>query len=189
VLTNAPSLSEPAPTARADNRRARFFNGTGERASYQRDALPGAFTLGLWVRPARMTEASLFARSSAVPGHTLELVLAESGAFELRSAGQTQQGACSPASACTASSTRAQQDVWHHLALSHDAQGRARLFVDGRAEANLELAPLADEADLLELAASSQSTRPGFRGLIDEVILYARALSGAEVERLAAAKD
>ncbi len=188
VLTNAPSLSDPAPTARVHNVRGRFFNGTGERASYQGDALPSAFTVAMWVRPALASQASLFARSSAEPARTLELVLGESGAFELRSGGQTQEGPCTLPEACAQSRTLATEDVWHHLALSVDG-GHAQLFVDGQAEASLQLSPLGQEVDLLELAASSQSTRPGFRGLLDELIVYARALSPAEVVSLAAAKD
>jgi hypothetical protein len=188
TLDKAPSLSDPAPTARANNRRGRFFNATGERVHYQGDALPGAFTAAMWLRPALASSASIFARTAGPPNLTLELAVAAGGGFELRTGGQTQDGACTPAALCAVSSTRVTADLWVHLALSVDETGRARLFVNGSEEASVQSPRLATQADLLEWAASSQSSRPGLRGLLDELIVYTRPLTGAEIASLAARK-
>jgi hypothetical protein len=173
TLENAPSLSEPAPGARANNLRGRFFNGTGELARYQGDALPPAFTMALWVKPAESTLAAMLARAGG--DSALELV-----------AGQPAEGPCEPATACVSSTSTLVKDAWHHLALTVDGAGLVRLFVNGQEEASMQAEAVAAASAALELAVSAESARPGLRGVLDEVIVYDRALAAEHIRRLAA---
>jgi hypothetical protein len=184
TLENAPSLSEPAPGARANNLRGRFFNGTGELARYQGDALPPAFTMALWVKPAESTLAAMLARAGG--DSALELVVSETGHFEVRTAGQPAEGPCEPATACVSSTSTLVKDAWHHLALTVDGAGLVRLFVNGQEEASMQAEAVAAASAALELAVSAESARPGLRGVLDEVIVYDRALAAEHIRRLSA---
>ena len=73
---------------------------------------------------------------------------------------------------------------WHHVALSVDrAQGRARLYFDGRVEAELSHPALSGSPDNLEplRVGTERSTTRYFKGEIDEVRLWGAARSREEI--------
>lgn len=77
--------------------------------------------------------------------------------------------------------------AWTHLAITWQA-ARRTLFVDGNAVVVREDAfdPPALDAFRTTLAAHAPNLRWGFQGSLDEVRVYTRALTSAEVSRLAA---
>jgi hypothetical protein len=71
---------------------------------------------------------------------------------------------------------------WHHLAATCAlAAGQIVVYVDGRKVGSQAAAPA-----LLKTVAEPLRFGAGTKGLIDEIRLYGRALSAAEVKRLAA---
>ncbi len=70
---------------------------------------------------------------------------------------------------------------WHHVALTRAHEtGAVRLYVDGEGQLR-PAAPLAGEVLRLGFTAPDFPARPWFRGLMDEVRVFARALSAAEI--------
>jgi hypothetical protein len=74
---------------------------------------------------------------------------------------------------------------WHHVG-GVQSDGRRTLYVDGRAAGSGEAQPADGPGDLW--IGGSKSVREFFRGAIEDVRLYRRALSHPEVARLAASK-
>jgi RNA polymerase sigma factor (sigma-70 family) len=83
---------------------------------------------------------------------------------------------------------------WHHLAVTLDAAGRTRLFVDGAQVALRERdgqPPLGGGDNPLIIggglnSADRSRVNEHFQGVVDEVAVYARKLDAAEVRALAA---
>lgn len=74
-----------------------------------------------------------------------------------------------------------QAGQWHHVVLTHDGT-KGRLYLDGRLLDETEAAgPLRLGGDLYVGHRPSGDTPQSFRGLIDEVAIYARALEAAEI--------
>ena len=74
-------------------------------------------------------------------------------------------------------------NVWSHLALTYDGQ-TLRLYVNGTEAASQPVAaPLATGAGILGIGGSTVWSDEYFGGLIDEVYVYGRALTPAEVQR------
>ncbi len=75
---------------------------------------------------------------------------------------------------------------WHHL-VGVVAKDEMRLYVDGQLETDMTYnGPMATEGSETEIGHASDG---GFVGIIDEVLIYNRALSADEVEQLFEADD
>jgi ELWxxDGT repeat protein len=75
---------------------------------------------------------------------------------------------------------------WTHVAVTYDTQ-MVKLFLNGTQDASISLNPSqllwASAADLL-IGATGSGIAENFSGLIDEVSLYSRALSAAEIQSI-----
>jgi len=71
-------------------------------------------------------------------------------------------------------------NTWIHCAVVHEA-GRLRFYFDGIQYNDIPWALAADTAPFL---IGMTGTCPGIQGKVDEVILYNRALSGAEIQAI-----
>lgn len=77
--------------------------------------------------------------------------------------------------------TRVNDGRWHHAAMVME-EGTTSLYVDGRLDASMPFVGLrAAGPDPLLVAARTASGGPCFSGLLDEVCLYSRALTPAEI--------
>lgn len=90
-----------------------------------------------------------------------------------------------------AGSTQITDGRWHHVAVTHQAKdGTVRLFVDGVQDGKGQLKSTPDpEGSRLHVGFTS-SNFPGrganrLRGMLDDVALFNRALSGEEIRRMA----
>lgn len=182
-LTDAPSPSEPAPTLDAANLRGRFFNGTGATARYTLDAPLAALTIALWLKPAVLSRA-LIASFAPDDGQATLRVRFEDARVVLESG--SADAACSTRSGCVASVQPSQPDQWVHIAATRDADGTLRLFVDGSEQGSAASESATPSLGVLQLGASRGAADEGVRGVIDEVLLYRRALTVAEIAALAA---
>lgn len=76
---------------------------------------------------------------------------------------------------------------WHHVAAVQDGVTNIRrLYVDGVLSANTEPAAFCNNAAAFHIGASDDGTRDFWDGRIDEVRIYNRALTQAEVANLSA---
>jgi len=78
---------------------------------------------------------------------------------------------------------------WHHLAAAYRREGSCELYVDGRCEATGDTAPMAaPEVPLLTGGIQYGEVPIGnFTGSVDELMIFASALSADEVAALAGA--
>jgi hypothetical protein len=76
---------------------------------------------------------------------------------------------------------------WHHLAYSYDGTTN-RLYVDGVQRATSTTAPDTGPANNARLGANFDGSEP-FTGLLDEVRIYNRALTAAEIASLFAGAE
>ena len=155
------------------------------------DSVP-ALTISAWIRPEDVQgrQAVLLSTGAGTNtgGEAVELRLdGGSVAFSLATRGEHVAGVTEgePVAA----------GEWHHVALTYDeCTGRARVFVDGEPqevsysgfyETERATGELDDSDGLLIGASSSSPNRDDrFRGEIDEVALWRRALPDAEIGAL-----
>jgi len=84
-------------------------------------------------------------------------------------------------------STRASNGVWLHVALSYDGAA-VRLYVGGQLDSSTDLTgPIAPESSPIIIGGSTNNNQPDERidARIDEVRIFSRALSAAEIAGLA----
>jgi hypothetical protein len=182
---NLPTLSEAAPTTRAGDQRGLFFNGTGQAVVYSPDVALSALTFGLWLKPACLGACRVFSLAGGAGQASLTLDIGAAGRFELGAGASTQLDAGEACAACAVGVTPVIGEHWYHVAGSVDATGQARLFVDGKLDAS-GTGAVPRSATRLMLGSDS-SAAPGFRGVLDEAIVYDWALPAADVAHLAAA--
>jgi hypothetical protein len=153
-------------------------------ASPSLNLISGALTISVWVRTSPEPGAgrsTIVARAASAGGVLYSLhLLGDHPALWLNSS----QGG----SGLAIGNTRLARDQWVHLALVYDGM-RARLYADARLVAetthDLGFAP--------EISPLTIGGRPGggipaidtFAGRLDEIAVYDRALSPAEVKALA----
>ena len=85
------------------------------------------------------------------------------------------------------------RDLWHHLAVTLDASGRTRLFLDGAQVMERRRdgqPPLGGGSNPLLIGGGvngpdSSVVNERFQGVLDELAIHARTLSGAEIRALA----
>ncbi|MEZ4716691.1 MAG: LamG domain-containing protein [Caldilineaceae bacterium] len=80
-------------------------------------------------------------------------------------------------------------DVWHHAAMTYDGV-RLRVYLDGTEVGSMSLSGVVTADPNVPVAVGAQPQGAGnntFAGLIDDVRIYTRALSAAEIGQLAAA--
>jgi hypothetical protein len=140
-----------------------------------------AFTLSLWVRPglADGNPRTLLARREApagVPAYSLELDGANHTAFKVWN-GTIQ----------TTLASNIALSGWHHLAATRQG-AQLTLFVDGAESANVtftgEVPYGTSAAAELELGSLRGSTEPALAELLDEIVIYGRALGAEEVQQI-----
>jgi len=182
---NLPTLSDAAPTARTGDQRGLFFNGTGQAVVYSPDVALTTLTFGLWLKPACLGACRVFSLVGGIDEPSLTLNISADGRFEFGADASPQRDAGDACTACAVGVTPIIGEHWYHVAGSVDPTGQARLFTDGKLEASVTSA-LPSSATRLMLGSDS-SAAPGFRGVLDEAIVYDWALTAADVTHLAAA--
>ena len=182
-FVNLPSLSDAAPTARRADQRGLFFDGTGQAVVYTLDVPLRTLSFGLWLKPACAGACRVFSLSNADGMPQLTLDITAAGKFELDSAAP-QPDAGTPGAAPAIGTTPVLTEHWYHVAASVNASGHLQLFVNGTEDAN---GTGATPSSATRLMLGSDSNSPaGFRGVLDEAIVYDWALSTADVHHLAA---
>jgi hypothetical protein len=177
-------LSDPAPTARAADERGLFFNGTGQAVAYSAGAALSALTFGLWVKPACAAGCRVFSLAAGAADPSVTLDISAAGQFELGAGATSELAGASPCSACAVGVTPVTSEHWYYVAGSVGGAGLADLFVNGAEEASAMGVALPTTAPRFLLG--SEASPAGFRGGLDEAIVYDWLLPVADVAHLAA---
>jgi Concanavalin A-like lectin/glucanases superfamily len=139
--------------------------------------LPEEFTLETWVKPegSGEAEALIFKESEGFFAYTLFLGLQASGKIEGLVGQEGKGGDYAPE---VVSPSPIHNNVWTHVALTYDG-AHERLYVNGElVDTESVGAPIASSGPLEIGCAEGEA---GFDGKIDEVQIYNRALSAAEL--------
>ena len=83
---------------------------------------------------------------------------------------------------------RVNDDQWHHVAASRKRSGQVTLYVDGKSVGGGDLASRDDVGHIVRLGYTATDFMPAFKGEMDEVRIFQRALSAKEIVRLVAGK-
>jgi hypothetical protein len=182
TLRDSPSPSDPAPSNRADNPRGRFFNGGGAGATYALDTPLAELSVALWLKPAQLTAAQVLVRDDEQRAPSLRLRIDSEGRFVLDAG---NDDVCVERARCLRSESNAPLDRWLHLAVTLEADGTRHLFVDGTEQGSVTGSAPTLALGSLRLGALPAEQPESVRGVIDDLLVYARALSPAEVAVLA----
>ncbi len=140
-----------------------FFNDTIS-------ILPAAneeWTLTFWMKTnSATTNAGLL---ELVPFPLFIRTIASSGGHEGIQVAQTYNGAALLAGQFPDST----KNAWHNIALSVDADGKGRLYIDGNLVAVNDLPPVPSAT---EIRFGSRTVQSGWDGLLDELRIYHRRL-------------
>ncbi len=148
----------------------------------QKDSVPlpdfanGKFTVTAWIKTK--SEGTIFAKtlpdSDWVSGGKSLFIRGGRLAYDIG-----WVGAIGGAAAVT-------DDRWHHVAISGSAP--VRLYVDGKLDCERHMDARPDpKGSVFKIGYTSSSFAPQFKGQIDEVRVYGRVLSGADIAALAKA--
>ncbi len=178
VTITAP-ISTPVYAAGRFNQALTFAGLVSNTVVVSDAANPVRYALEAWVYPQVVTDTSFILRTDALSGtvyHYSNLlgILGNRFAFYLNDG----------VSRTLTSTTVVQTGQWYHLVGTAAANGEMHLYVNGVDEARLTgLGTLWSGGDQYQLGAAyglTGTTRP-YTGLLDEVAVYSRTLSGGEV--------
>ncbi|HEX5076793.1 MAG TPA: LamG-like jellyroll fold domain-containing protein, partial [Gemmatimonadaceae bacterium] len=162
------------------------LNGTSQYATVP-DAnhldLTSGLTMAAWIRPAGAAAATQDVIKKATLGgiNGYELSLSSAGKVFVR---LNQQASAETFRINSTSSYPLNNTAWMHVAATYDGS-TIRLYINGTLEGSVAgPAAIATNSLPLTLGAQSDATR-FYDGLVDDVRLYSRALSAAEITTLA----
>jgi hypothetical protein len=158
------------PGAVGDGYSAMAFDGATGKIINGAIAFPVAFTIEAWVRTAHTLQAVIVTNYAGGPGD-IQWVTRGDGKLQIYAAGQTPD---------TATATHAVNNgQWHHVAVTHDGV-TARFFVDGALDVGIPQTHLIGAAPS-PLTMGVEGAAQWWNGLLDEIAIYPRALTAAEI--------
>ncbi|MEM7167130.1 MAG: LamG-like jellyroll fold domain-containing protein [Planctomycetota bacterium] len=164
------------------------FDGTGDFVDISpMDASGGALTVAAWFNPATftVTDGRIISKADGTPdaNHIYMISTVLSGSdYRLRA--RVNTGATTT---LFASSGNLQLNTWTHAAMTYDG-GMLRLYKDGVEVGSVAASGTIPAAPLMDAAIGNQPIGAGdrpFDGSIDDVRIYGRALTAAEIMALA----
>jgi hypothetical protein len=180
-----PTLSDPAPTARSNDERGLFFNGTGQAVAYTADTSLAELTFGLWVKPACAGACRVFSIAGATGEPSVTLDIDAAGTVELGAGASSELAGSKPCTACAIGATPILSEHWYYVAATVDAAGEARLFINGEEDGAVAGVPLPSSTQRLTLGSDSSTAATGFRGVLDEAIVYDWVVPSTDLVHLA----
>jgi uncharacterized repeat protein (TIGR01451 family) len=183
-----PAAGETCPTPGAVGRfnGALSFDGSlSQTVVLTDDTDPDRYAIELWVRPGVVTDTSFILRTDAISGtqHRFSHLLGIAGGKFVHAL-RTDDGTVRTATG----STDVVAGTWYHLVGTAQSGGELELYVNGQREARVGgLSGLWTGGDRYHLGSSFGMTLTApygpayFSGALDEVAVYSRTLSSAEV--------
>ena len=153
---------------------AMSFNGTSQYVStgiYSIYAAP--YTISAWIKPSATQTAGLVAqRNGCGPGNESYILTMESNVLKLY-AGNVS----------TAQTGTIQNNVWTHVVGIYNGS-TLQLYVNGAQSGTPTAATPASSATATQIGKDGGTCTSYFRGSIDDVRIYNRALSATEIQKL-----
>jgi hypothetical protein len=154
--------------------KARSFSGLGEYIEIPPINLPEAITVSAWVYSDRFMQNGFVVAKNPVNGQWS--LFFEGGHLKWRTVGVSNSVTCpGPVNG-----------AWHHI-LARQEGSNAALYVDGQQCVSGTLPPIGNAPTSISIGRFDSPGFSYFNGRIDDVRLYNRALSDAEVAELYAA--
>jgi hypothetical protein len=141
----------------------------------------GDFTVAAWIHPTELKTAGIVALGAhqATHGWYLETT-GNKGSFHFETAGPDDDSN----GALVSPQGVIRVDTWQHLAAIVRRSGESRLYVNGYPVAKGEIGAANLDNPEIDLHLGSVPEGQQFEGELDEVVVYARALSEAELQGL-----
>jgi hypothetical protein len=152
-------------------------------ASESLDLGTGDFTVAVWINTRNLRRAGILARGLSGYGKGWYLDMPDNrGAVRLETAGTDNVSN----GALTSPPGVLRPNQWHHLAavVRRDKKGESKLYVNGYLVASGNVGGANIDNPMMGLHIGRIPETPPFRGEIDEVKIYKRALSEGEVQGL-----
>lgn len=183
-IDNNPVLSSDVPALSFTDLKSLAFNATNSYVAISKTASLSlqSSTIAIWFK----ADASVTSRRSIISDRAL------STGYTCFLAGQSDGGfspgelVCDISGTTVRSGSQLNDNTWHHLALAIDnASAAATIYVDGIKKVTASVAYATSTYSLLLAQVANLGTQP-FLGNLDEVRVYNRVLTTAEVALLAA---
>ena len=144
---------------------------------------PSAYTITLWVRPARTDAASVIVRTSS-SGQTTHW----SHQLRINPDGVFQHYLWVGSERNVVGTTLVEADEWYHVAIAAANDGTMYLYVNGEEDAaSIDVAgTLWGEGDRYYVGSNSGHGMGWFQGVVDDVQIYDSVLTAEEISRIAA---
>jgi hypothetical protein len=166
-------LGTPKGTTVVDGKmgKARSFNGRGDSIEIPAINIPEAITVAAWVYSSNIRQNGFVVTKN--PVNTQWALIFESGYLKWRGAGFEKSVQCAaPAN-----------NSWHHIVGKHDGS-TGSLYVDGLLCGSAPLPAIGNAAGSITIGGFAGGKEYYFNGRIDDVRIYNRALSDAEISQL-----
>jgi hypothetical protein len=162
------------------------FDGTDDRIDCGTDSslqIAGSLTYSAWIRTTATRQGGVVGRRSGVSATTI------ASHMSMHDDGWIAFGICSganePAQALYSYGQAVNDGVWHHVAGVYDAGRSLRLYLDGDEVSERTNAVFSSlNSRVLPVLVGARSGAGYFDGEIDDVRVYARALSSTDVAQL-----
>lgn len=150
------------------------FNGSTNYGTFGPITGLPSLSISAWIKTTTVSSAAMIVGSSGATNFQVRVASGKAGVI----CGQPGE-ALSP----LAGTTTINDGNWHHIVFTNDPAGNAVLYVDAASEASEAGANLS-AYDMAEIARLGYSSAQYFNGTIDEVGIWNRALTAAEVTEL-----
>ena len=166
--------------------KAVMLDGMGDSVTVPRNESmnvgTGDFTVAAWIHPRQLRRAGIISVGGTGWTHGWYLEMPDNkGILRLDTAGPDNQGNGS----ATSPQGMLRANAWQHVAaVVRRSSSDVRLFINGYQVARGEMGPANLDNPKMDLKIGALAGAQNFRGEIDEVRLYRRALAEAEVQGL-----
>ncbi len=141
----------------------------------------GDFTVAAWIYPKQLKRAGIVGLGAHESKHGWYLeTIGNKGALQLETAGPDNE----PNGTVTSPAEVIRMDAWQHVAAVVRRTGETRLYVNGYPVAKGDIGPANLDNPEINLHLGSVAESQQFKGELDEVRIYKRALDEAELQAL-----
>ncbi|HUU19821.1 MAG TPA: LamG domain-containing protein, partial [Sedimentisphaerales bacterium] len=157
------------------------FDGTDDFVNLPYTSDPTVYTISAWVKPARTSPASIVVRTSDA-GPTTHW----SHQLRIQSSGVFEHYAWDGSERIVLGTSVIKAGTWYSLVLVATNNGDVRLYVNGQEEGTATtIGTLWADGDRFLVGSNSGHGMGWFEGVVDDLRIYDKVLSAAEIAKLA----
>jgi len=162
-------------------RQAVSFDGVDDYVNIPSTTNPSAYTITVWVKPARASAAGIITRTDSA-GPTTNW----SHQLRINTAGQFHHYLWVGAERNIAGTTVIVPDTWYHVAIAAQSNGPMRLYVNGVEEGtsiNTD-GTLWAAGDRIHVGSNSGHSMGWFQGLMDDIQIHDEILDDTQIQEI-----